>query len=75
MITNHSYLDNPTFRGMRRSLMGTFDHIYILDLHGNTLKRETCPDGSPRQERLRHSPGRGHRLLGEKRQCKHGWTG
>ena len=47
MITNHSYLDNPTFRGMRRSLMGTFDHIYILDLHGNTLKRETCPDGSP----------------------------
>ena len=46
MITNHSYLDNPTFRGMRRSLMGTFDHIYILDLHGNALKRETCPDGS-----------------------------
>ena len=47
MITNHSYLDNPTFRGMRRSLLGTFDDIYILDLHGNTLKRETCPDGSP----------------------------
>ena len=47
MITNHSYLDNPTFRGMRRSLMGTFDDIYILDLHGNALKRETCPDGSP----------------------------
>ena len=47
MITNHSYLDNPTFRGMRRSLMRTFDDIYILDLHGNALKRETCPDGSP----------------------------
>ena len=47
IITNHGYLDNPTFRGMRRSLMGTFDDIYILDLHGNTLKRETCPDGSP----------------------------
>jgi len=46
MITNHSYLDNPTFRGMRRSLMDTFDEIYILDLHGNSLKRETCPDGS-----------------------------
>ncbi len=46
MITNHSYLDNPTFRGMRRSLMHTFDDIYILDLHGNALKRETCPDGS-----------------------------
>ena len=47
MITNHGYLDNPTFRGMRRSLMRTFDDIYILDLHGNSLKRETCPDGSP----------------------------
>jgi very-short-patch-repair endonuclease len=47
MITNHAYLDNPTFRGMRRSLMQTFDEIYVLDLHGNSLKRERCPDGSP----------------------------
>ena len=47
MITNHSYLDNPTFRGMRQSLMHTFDDIYILNLHGNSLKKETCPDGSP----------------------------
>ena len=47
MITNHGYLDNPTFRGMRRSLMRTFDEIYILNLHGNSLKKETCPDGSP----------------------------
>lgn len=46
MITNHSYLDNPTFRGMRRSLMQTFDAMYVLNLHGNALKRETCPDGS-----------------------------
>jgi len=46
MITNHSYLDNPTFRGMRQSLMQTFDQIYVLDLHGNSLKREACPDGS-----------------------------
>jgi predicted helicase len=46
MITNHSYLDNPTFRGMRQSLMQTFDEVYLLDLHGNSLKKETCPDGS-----------------------------
>jgi len=46
-ITNHGYLDNPTFRGMRQSLMATFDTIYVLDLHGNAKKRETCPDGSP----------------------------
>lgn len=45
MITNHSYLDNPTFRGMRQSLMNTFDEIYILNLHGNSLKKETAPDG------------------------------
>lgn len=45
-ITNHSYLDNPTFRGMRRSLMKSFDEIYIFDLHGNSLKKETCSDGS-----------------------------
>ena len=47
MITDHNYLARRTFRGMRRSLMRTFDDIYILDLHGNTLKREICPDGSP----------------------------
>jgi hypothetical protein len=45
-ITNHSYLDNPTFRGMRQSLMTSFDHIYLLDLYGNSLKKERCPDGS-----------------------------
>ena len=49
MITNHSYLDNPTFRGMRQSLMQSFDEIRILDLHGNSLKKETSPDGSPDQ--------------------------
>ncbi|MGC8979591.1 type ISP restriction/modification enzyme [Caldisericum sp.] len=45
-ITNHSYLDNPTFRGMRQSLMKTFNEIYILDLHGNSQKKEKSPDGS-----------------------------
>jgi len=45
-ITNHSYLDNPTFRGMRQSLMNSFDEIYILDLHGNSNRKEKAPDGS-----------------------------
>jgi len=49
MITNHGYLDNPTFRGMRQSLMKTYDEIFIFNLHGNSLKKETCPDGSPDQ--------------------------
>ncbi len=46
-ITNHGYLDNPTFRGMRRSLMNAFTEIYVLDLHGNSKKKERAPDGSP----------------------------
>lgn len=45
-ITNHGYLDNPTFRGMRQCLMETFDDIYVLDLHGNSKKKERGPDGS-----------------------------
>ncbi|NWJ94177.1 MAG: N-6 DNA methylase [Chloroflexi bacterium] len=48
-ISNHGYLDNPTFRGMRQSLMKTFDDIYLLDLHGNSKKKERSPDGSPDQ--------------------------
>ena len=45
-VTNHGYLDNPTFRGMRWHLMQSFDKLYVLDLHGNTKKKETAPDGS-----------------------------
>jgi predicted helicase len=44
-VTNHGYLDNPTFRGMRQHLMTTFDEIYVLDLHGNSKKKEKTPDG------------------------------
>lgn len=46
-INNHSFLDNPTFRGMRWHLLKSFDYIYIIDLHGNSLRNEVCPDGSP----------------------------
>ena len=48
-ITNHSYLDNPTFRGMRQQLNDTFTDIYLLDLHGNAKKKERAPDGGPDQ--------------------------
>jgi predicted helicase len=47
-ITNHGYLDNPTFRGLRQHLMRTFDEIHILNLHGNSKKREVVPEtGQP----------------------------
>ncbi|WP_417482292.1 type ISP restriction/modification enzyme [Maricaulis sp.] len=45
-ITNHGYLDNPTFRGMRWHLMQTFGKIYVLDLHGNANKKEKSPNGN-----------------------------
>ncbi|MDO4879850.1 MAG: N-6 DNA methylase [Capnocytophaga sp.] len=48
-ITPHGFLDNPTFRGMRWHLLKTFDCIYTLDLHGNSRKKETTPDGEADQ--------------------------
>ncbi|HNT30122.1 MAG TPA: DNA methyltransferase, partial [bacterium] len=45
-INPHGFLDNPTFRGMRWNLLQAFDSIYVLDLHGNSNKKEVCRDGS-----------------------------
>ncbi len=45
-INPHGFLDNPTFRGMRWNLLKTYDKIYTIDLHGNSKKKEVCPDGS-----------------------------
>lgn len=44
-VSNNGYLDNPTFRGMRGSLLRTFDKIWIVNLHGSANKQETTPDG------------------------------
>lgn len=44
-INPHGFLDNPTFRGMRWSLLKTYDKIYTIDLHGNAKKKEVSPDG------------------------------
>jgi hypothetical protein len=46
LVLNHGYLDNPTFRGLRRSLMDSFDEVFVLDLHGNRRKREVTPSGA-----------------------------
>ncbi|MDA3886778.1 MAG: N-6 DNA methylase [Candidatus Delongbacteria bacterium] len=45
-INPHGFIDNPTFRGMRWHLLKTYDKIYTIDLHGNSKKKEICPDGS-----------------------------
>ncbi len=44
-VSNNGYLDNPTFRGMRGSLLRSFDKIWIVNLHGSTNKKETTPNG------------------------------
>lgn len=44
-ITNHRFLDNPTFRGMRQHIMKSFSEIYVIDLHGNARRGETTPEG------------------------------
>ena len=46
MITNNSYIDGVTHRQMRKTLLESFDKIYIYDLHGNARKKEVSPDGS-----------------------------
>ncbi|MFK5976259.1 MAG: N-6 DNA methylase [Sulfurovum sp.] len=45
-ISNNSFIDGIIHRQMRKSLLECFDKIYILDLHGNSKKKEVCPDGS-----------------------------
>ncbi|MGL2663474.1 type ISP restriction/modification enzyme, partial [Helicobacter pylori] len=42
-ISNNAFLDNPTFRGLRRSLLECYDELYILNLHGNARKKEETP--------------------------------
>jgi predicted helicase len=46
MITNNSYIDGITHRQMRKHLLQTFDKIYVLDLHGNSKKKEVTPEGT-----------------------------
>ncbi|WP_238700410.1 type ISP restriction/modification enzyme, partial [Helicobacter pylori] len=45
-ISNNGFLDNPTFRGLRRSLLECYDELYILNLHGNARKKEETPQGA-----------------------------
>lgn len=45
-ICNNSFLDGRIHRQMRSELMKKFDKIYILNLHGNSRRKETAPDGS-----------------------------
>ena len=43
-IVNNSFLDGPTFRGMRQSLLRDFNTIYLLNLHGSSRITEVVPE-------------------------------
>jgi hypothetical protein len=76
IITNNSWLDNPTFRGMRQSLMSSFDQIYVLDLHGSLKKNETAPDGSSDENVFDIEQGVSVSLFVKKRGSERGiWRG
>ncbi len=44
-IVNNSFLDGLMFRGMRQSLLTSFNAIYLLNLHGNNRRTEAVPEG------------------------------
>jgi len=44
-ICNNSFVDGLIHRQMRKELLRAFDKIYIVNLHGNSRKQETAPDG------------------------------
>lgn len=43
-ITANTYLDSRLFRGMRYELLKSFDKIYILNLHGSTMRKESTDE-------------------------------
>ena len=43
-IVNNGFLDGPTARGMRKSLLDSFNTIYLLNLHGSNRKTEAVPE-------------------------------
>ena len=38
-VTNHGWLDNLTFRGMRKSILDQFSMIFTLDLNGSAMRK------------------------------------
>jgi type I restriction-modification system DNA methylase subunit len=46
LVINNAFLSAPTHRAMRRYLLEHSGTLAIVDLHGDSRKRETAPDGS-----------------------------
>jgi predicted helicase len=50
LVTNHAYLDNSTFRGLRHQLLNSFRLLTFVDLHGNMRRGVTADSDLPRDE-------------------------
>jgi len=80
-ITNHSFIDSPTFRGMRSSLMQSFAPIHVMDLHGNSKRKEVTPEGDPDENVFDIQQGVSIALMSRSRSstvannvgCAHAW--
>ena len=44
-ITNNGYIDGLVHKGVRKNLLKSFDSVYVINLHGDSNKKETTPDG------------------------------
>lgn len=44
-ISNHSYITEPSFVILREHLLGSFNKIWIENLHGDRKRSEYAPDG------------------------------
>jgi len=72
IITNHAFLENPTFRGMRQSLMKTFHQMYFIDLHGSVKRKEKTPDGGKDENVFDIEPGVAISILVKKKGIEKG---
>ncbi len=83
LVSNHGYLDNITFRGLRQQLLKTFSRVSVLDLHGNSRAGERAPDGAADESVFGIEQGVAVSLLcrppirGEAKRVEHGelWGG
>ncbi|MDE0012157.1 MAG: N-6 DNA methylase [Candidatus Poribacteria bacterium] len=44
-VVRDSFLNGEAFRGMRQSLINSFNIIYLFNMHGNPFAKEAVPDG------------------------------
>lgn len=45
-ITSHSFIDSLFLRGMRSEILKNYDKLFVIDLHGNSAKKEESPSGT-----------------------------